>query len=303
MKENIREYRKEMTEKIIEALKNGTAPWQKSWSGNNSPINAVTGRHYTGSNIILLSLIGWTIDKGSDPRWCTYQQAKSKGWNVKRGSKGTRITFWKKIKITDNINNNSSTEDHNEHIERIPVMKFFTVFHASQIDGIDKFSPAPFHNVIDNMEAEKIIANSGAKIRHFGFSAFYSPDDDFIQVPDKKFFIDTASYYAVIFHEMAHWSGHHSRLNRDLSGLRGSTAYAREELVAEIASMFISVETGIPQKQEHFDNHVAYVNSWISLLEKDHNALFKAISDAEKATDFVLQLERKQNNDFSEIPH
>ena len=104
MKERIREYRQEITEKIIEALKNGTAPWQKSWSGNNSPINAVTGRHYTGSNIILLSLIGWIIDKGSDPRWCTYQQAKSKGWNVKRGSKGPRITFWKKIKITDNIN-------------------------------------------------------------------------------------------------------------------------------------------------------------------------------------------------------
>ena len=295
MKEHIKEYRQEMTEKMIEALKNGTAPWQKSWTGDSSPTNAVTGRRYTGSNTILLSLIGWLIDKGTDPRWCTYQQAQSKGWKIKRGSKGTKITFWKKIKIADN-----SPEEQIENTKIIPVVKFFTVFHASQIDGIEQFSPTPFNNVIDNQEAEKIILDSGAQIRHSGFSAFYSPQDDFIQVPQKKLFIDTTSYYAVIFHELSHWSGHSSRLKRNLSGLKTSTTYAREELVAEIASMFISVETGIPQNQEHFDNHVAYVSSWISILKEDHNALFKAISDAEKAANFILQTERKQDTDFYE---
>ena len=104
----------------------------------------------------------------------------------------------------------------------------------------------------------------------------------------------------MIFHELSHWSGHSSRLNRNLSVLRTSITYAREELVAEIASMFISVETGIPQNQEHFDNHVAYVSSWISILKEDHKALFKAISDAEKAANFILQTERKQDDDFYE---
>ena len=291
MKERIKEYRQEMTEKIIEALKNGTAPWQKSWSGDSSPINAVTGRRYTGSNIILLS---WLIDKGTDPRWCTYQQAQSKGWKIKRGARGSKIILWKTIDITD------PSEDGKENVKTMPVIKFFTVFHASQIEGIEPFSPKKFNNVIDSQEAEKIILNSGAKIRHSGFSAFYSPLDDFIQVPQKEFFIDTASYYAVIFHELSHWSGHSSRLNRNLSVLRTSITYAREELVAEIASMFISVETGIPQNQEHFDNHVAYVSSWISILKEDHNALFKAISDAEKAANFILKTERKQDDDFYE---
>ena len=116
------------------------------------------------------------------------------------------------------------------------------------------------------------------------------PESDLIRMPRRNSFDDTESYYSTLLHELAHWTGHSSRLDRFFSWSfdKNSEAYAREELVAEIASMFITLETGIRQTQEHFDNHVAYIDSWISLLKSDPNAIFKATQEANKAVDFIM---------------
>ena len=176
--------------------------------------------------------------------------------------------------------------------KNILMEKLFTVFHASQVEGIDAYNPASINAVESSEKAEKIIKDSGADIRHKGFRAFYRPSEDFIQIPPMMYFTDTAGYYATILHELVHWTGHKSRLDRDKCGKYGSPSYAREELVAEIGSIFVSAETGIPQTEEHFENHAAYVGSWISLLASDNNAIFKAASDANKAAEFLLQKER-----------
>lgn len=122
-----------------------------------------------------------------------------------------------------------------------------------------------------------------------GNEAYYSPRDDLIRMPYRHTFIDTESYLFTLLHELAHWTGHSSRLDRFCSWssyTTNSKSYAREELVAEIASMFLTVETVMKQTQEHFTNHVAYIDSWISLLKSDHNAIFKATQEAKKAVDF-----------------
>ena len=284
-----KEYRLEITNKIIEALKNGTAPWQRSWFGDDMPLNAITGSRYRGTNSLLLSVVGNVLDNGADPRWCTYLQAKLNGWKIKKDSRGTRIFFWKTINVKSNEAIADYCDETPDTLKTIPVMKFFTVFHSSQIEGIKPYAPTKVNNVIANQTVENIVINSGADIRYKGFRAFYSPVEDYIQVPQPEYFFDTNAYYSTLLHELAHWTGHQSRLKRNMWLNKNSPEYAREELVAEIASMFLSFETGLPQTQEHFDNHAAYIASWISLLSSNSNVIFKVASEAEKIVDLLLK--------------
>ena len=286
-----KEYRLEITNKIIEALKNGTAPWQRNWFGDDMPLNAITGSRYRGTNSLLLSVAGDVLDNGANPRWCTYLQAKLNGWKIKKDSSGTRIFFWKTISVKSNEVIDDYCDETSDALKTIPVMKFFTVFHASQIEGIEPYAPTKVNKVIANQIVENIIINSGADIRYKGFRAFYSPVEDYIQIPQPEYFFDTNAYYSTLLHELAYWTGHELKRNMQLN--KTSPAYAQEELVAEIASMFLSYETGIPQTQEHFDNHAAYIASWISLLSSNCNILFKAASDAEKIVDLLLRFKFK----------
>ena len=290
-----KEYKVEITNKIIEALKKGTASWQKNWFGNCMPFNAVTGSRYKGANSLLLLITGDILDNGADPRWCTYLQAKSQGWNIKKGAKGTRIFFWKTIGVKKDKSIYDENDTNSDTLKVIPIMKFFTVFHASQVEGIEPYAPKKINEIIANQVVENIIKNSGADIRCEGFRAFYSPTEDYIQIPRKEYFFDTNAYYSTLLHELAHWTSHPLRLNRAISVNKSSPEYAREELVAEIASMFLSAETGVPQTQEHFNNHAAYISSWISLVSSDYNALFKAASDAEKVVDLLLGFKEKSD--------
>ena len=166
------------------------------------------------------------------------------------------------------------------------------MFHASQIDGIEPYEPK-VHNAIEcNEKAERILKESGADIRHGGDGAYYNFADDYIQLPNMEQFNSQADYYATALHELTHWTGHSSRLNREQVGDKNSEAYAREELVAEIGSMFVSAETGIQQTKEHFANHASYVDFWIKAVEEDPNALFRAVSQAQKASEEILKHER-----------
>jgi antirestriction protein ArdC len=161
------------------------------------------------------------------------------------------------------------------------------VFHASQIDGIPAFvaptvEQAPWRRP---KAAEVILRNSAAVVRYGGERAFYSPGTDHIQLPPDHAFIGPAEWAATLLHELSHWSGHSSRLNRDLKNRFGSEAYAAEERRAELSSVFIGAEVGLPCD---IPNHASYLASWITALKADKREIFRAASDAQKIADYVL---------------
>ena len=288
------EYRDELVKKLCDAMEKGTAPWQKTWTDGDAPFNAVSGRPYHGINSINLALQSQSLGHAEDPRWLTYDQAKEKGWHVKPGERGTHVEFYKfdeKPKV-DEFGDPVLDEDGKQEVEKSVLVRNYVVFHASQIEGISPYVPKARNPIETNEKAERILKESGAEIRHGGNEAFYSLTGDYIQVPERGQFKTQADYYSTALHELSHWTGHPSRLNRETSSDMNSETYAKEELVAEISSMFVSAETGIPQTQEHFDNHAAYVDHWVKAIKEDPNALFRAVNQAQKASEEILKHER-----------
>lgn len=292
-----RDHRQEVTDSIIKLLEEGVAPWQKPWdSGLSMPMNPTTGREYRGGNAIHLMATGMARSF-DDPRWLTYKQAAENGWQVRKGEKGTQIEFWDikpngRQTDTDPPDKPDATKD--ESTRNRLIHRIYTVFNAKQIDGIPPYSRqerSPFEAVASG---ERILANSGLSIAHDQQDrAFYSRSTDSIHLPPKSAFNDAAGYYGTALHEVAHASGHPSRLNRatlNESYRFGDLNYAKEELRAELASVFIAAETGIPHNPA---NHAAYVGSWIKALEDDKNEIFRAAHDASAATDYVLALDRE----------
>ncbi|MFO9238399.1 zincin-like metallopeptidase domain-containing protein [Legionella pneumophila serogroup 1] len=280
---------------IIESLKAGTAPWLKPWepgTGNSQiPFNPVTGKRYRGINALYLML-----NQSSDNRWLTYKQAQSIDAQVRKGEKGTCIQYWKfneeKIK-EDDAGNPILDEQGNPlkvqvNLER-PKVFYATVFHASQIDNMPELIlKEPDWSLIE--KAEKLLLHSGATILHSEADrAFYKLSTDSIHLPPKEQFKSAALYYATALHELGHWSGHSSRLNRDLGHPFGSEAYAKEELRAEIASMLLGAELGIGHDPSQ---HTAYIKSWIHVLEDDPLEIFRVSADAEKIVNHLCSLEQ-----------
>lgn len=278
----------EFAEMIVSKLEAGAAPWQRGWSINEALTkpyhNAVSGGEYHGANIFRLFFASET--KGySDNRWMTYKQAQEKGWQVRKGEKGTHVSFYKAYKPEDK----DGDEDSGESKWRY-ALKVYTVFNAEQIDGIPDL-PAPETYDWDPVElGERILANSGAVIIHKASAkgCVYFPVRDEIELPLKEQFTDAAEYYAAALHELAHWTGAASRLDRNLTTNHGKDEYAREELRAEIASWMISAATGLPFKP---DSHVAYVNGWIQAIKKDYREIFRACADAERIKNYILALD------------
>ena len=288
------EYRDELVKKLCDAMENGTAPWQRTWTDGDAPFNVVSGRAYHGINAVNLALQSQALGHSNDGRWLTFDQAKEKGWHVKQGEKGTHVEFYKfeeKPKF-DEAGSPVLDADGKQEVEKSVIVRNYVVFHASQIEGIEPYVPKARNPIEDNEKAERILKESGAEIRHGGNEAFYNRTNDYIQLPEKGQFKSQADYYASALHELGHWTGHSSRLNRPASGDMKSETYAKEELVAEISSMFVSAETGIPQTKEHFENHASYVDYWVKAVKEDPNALFKAVSQAQKASEEILKYER-----------
>lgn len=295
MAANKKPYHERVAEEILEQLKEGTAPWMKPWEAGqvmDAPVNALTGKPYRGWNSIYLSM----QQKGEDNRWCTYKQAKELGAQVRRGEKSTEVQYWKFFDKKPKLDSqgkpvlDSKGNQEYEHVElaRPRVFRAY-VFHASQIDNMP---PMPERKTIPEWErhekAEAVLQGSGAKIFHDqGDRAFYNSYSDEIHLPPKGQFPSSDNYYATALHELGHWTGHETRLNRDLGHPFGSEGYAKEELRAEMASFMIGTELGIGHDPSQ---HVAYIGSWIKAVEDDPFELFRAARDAQEISDYVNEL-------------
>jgi len=297
MKSDQKPFHETVAEKLIEQLREGTAPWQKPWepgdAGTFMPINPTTGKRYRGINALQLMSEGH-----ADPRWMTYKQAAALDAQVRRGEKGTQIQYWKftdeQTKTVDGkpvLDNSGKEVKETVKLER-PRVFFATVFNAEQIDGLPPLAPRKEQTWNAVERAEQILQASGASIRHDQHDrAFYRVSTDNVHMPDKALFPTADAYYATALHELGHWTGHPSRLDRDLVHPFGSEGYAKEELRAEIASMILGDELGIGHDP---GQHAAYVGAWIKALQDDSLEIFRAAADAEKIRDYVLGLEQQQ---------
>jgi antirestriction protein ArdC len=281
-----RDYRKEVTDDIIKMLEEGTAPWQRPWEAGElgrSPYNPTTNKPYRGGNVLGLMIAG--LRKGyTDPRWLTYKQAQEQGWQVRKGEKSTGIEFWDIGRGKDDEGESDAEKPRSRMIHRV-----YSVFNAQQIDDIPALE-LPERKPFEAIEAgEKMLKDSGADIRHGGAKAYYSPCTDHIQMPPRECFTDEPHYYSTALHELAHWTGAKHRLNR-LTDTQpfGSPEYAKEEIRADLSSLFLSAELGIPYDPK---DQASYIQSWIKVLKNDKNEVFRAAADASKACDYLHSLE------------
>lgn len=300
--QSVEKYITGVASKLVAALEEGTAPWQKMWtpgSGSFLPKNGLTGDNYHGANVMVL--LSEVLSKGyGENIWITFNQAKQLGGHVRKGEKGTTCFRYLRDVIPVKDENGSAELDAegNPIVKLMTGMKLFTVFNIAQIDGISPeklkamTEPPPEAQWTSVERAEKIISASGAKVRNEDQDrAFYSPSEDVIVMPTRGQFPSADSYYDTLLHELGHWTGHKSRLARDLSGSFGSESYAREELRAEISSMMLCGTLGISHDSS---NNASYVASWIKILKNDPKEIFRACSDAEKIQSFVLGFEEKR---------
>ena len=286
-----------ITNKIIDSLQEGVIPWRKPWAGYNSmPKNPVSGTRYSGLNIFLLACSPF-----NNPNWLTFNQAKKAGGTIKKGEKGTPVIFWKFAKKE---NGRWQNADPREDEDALPILRYYTVFNAEQCEGIpDKLSAMPEATTYQHDKinaAEKIVSSFVDKpaIRHkLGDRASYNPSKDLITMPEMSQFEITERYYSTLFHEMAHSTGHESRLARkeitDLVQL--SSAYGEEELTAEMAAAFLCSDAGIDNSV--IDNAASYIDSWLKVLKQPRNAkmIVMAASRAKKAADYILGKHAKKS--------
>lgn len=278
----------EFTNTIVAALERGVVPWQRGWNpdlcaGPSAPINAVTGRRYHGANVLTLAMNPASFETG-DPRWCTYQQAQSRGWQIRKGEKATTVFLCKPLEVE----NDKRADDRDRPATKIiNMLRAFSVFHSTQMDGIPPYVRPSHEEAPWTMpEATQIILdNHGVPIRIGGDRAFYSPALDFIQMPPYGAFEDDAALAAVAMHEASHSTGHPSRLKRDQSGKFGSPLYAMEELVAELSSFMVNSTLGLPTDTQ---NHSAYMGHWAAKMKEDNRAIFRAASEAQRSASYLL---------------
>jgi len=269
-----------VTERVVAALEAGTPPWIAPWQdGTAIPSNLATGKPYRGINVLMLHLE--TAARGfPDSRWLTLKQANALGARVKRGEHGATVVFFKWKEVGEEA---SEATDETKRV--VPMLRAYTVFNASQVEFLpERFDLGQQPQWHPAAEAETLLRESGATIRHGGNRACYLPGEDLIQLPPPAWFPEAEGYYATALHELTHWTGHSARLNRPLGGRHGIEAYAYEELVAEMGAAFLCAHCGIPSHLEH----AAYIEAWLAALRHDKRLIFVAAAAAQKAADFVL---------------
>lgn len=267
-----------VTEKIISQLESGVIPWQRPWKVE-APANLVSGKEYRGINVFLLATQGY-----GSRYWLSAKQVGDLGGTIKPGQRSSLVTYWrvgdKKI-VKD--------ADGHERISRPFLLRYYNVFNVEQTDLAAKLNLGGSVRASDIEAAEKIVAGMPQRPRITQeHQAFYRPSTDTVGMPAKAAFRSMESYYATLFHELTHSTGHESRIGRDgIEKLNtfGSESYSKEELVAELGAAMLSGVAGISPAV--IDNNAAYLQSWIKVLKGDSRMIVSAASAAQKAADFI----------------
>jgi antirestriction protein ArdC len=280
-----------VTERIVDYIeKNQVLPWTKPWAcvGNENASQNFKSKHaYSGVNAILTGMSGY-----ASPYWLTFKQAKEMGGVVRKEEKATPVVYWNTVKKKEE---DDESEDGSNKPKKFGFHKMFFVFNEEQIDGID-FPDLPVSEVQEFSplkEAERVFKNMQNRpmLVHGGASAFYSPGMDRVVLPEQGSFVAPAEYYSALFHEVAHSTGHPSRLNRFAQEADnhkfGSQSYSKEELVAEISSAFILNTVGINTESSD-RNSAAYIKSWLKALRNDPRMIVSASSKACIAADYIM---------------
>jgi antirestriction protein ArdC len=279
----------DITNKIIAELEAGRVPWVQPWGTAAAkgplalPKSAASGRQYSGINILILWAAA-TEHGFTGQSWLTFRQALSLGGHVRKGERGTTVVYADRFVPASEKRRAHET---GEETQAMPFLKQFTVFNCDQCGGlppeIASTAPPPPPGLIEP-QVEYLIKATGIDFRIGGNRAFYMPAEDYVQVPPPQAYFEPINWHRTALHELAHASGHPSRLNRDLSGSYGTKKYAFEELVAEISSAFSCASLGIVPTVRHAD----YIGSWLEVLREDSRAIIRAASKASKVADYLL---------------
>ena len=272
-----------VTDRFIEQLENGMIPWQKPWTGIRSgAYNRISKKSYSLLNQMLLKHEG---------EYATFKQWQDLGGHVRKGEKSEIVVFWKVQPIEE------EKEDGTKEVKHIPLLKYFNVFHISQVDGVEPLSNDELKEIEPIEKADSILhdywTRENITVEHIaGDDAYYSPTRDLIHLPLFEQFTDANEYYSTAFHESVHSTMKESRCNRaeDRKGKLvafGSNEYSKEELVAEIGSASLMNIIGI-ETSKSFRNSSAYIQNWLSVLKNDVKFIVSASSKAEKAVDYIL---------------
>jgi len=284
------ELMKNIADNVVGMMKEHGADWAKPWrkavGATGEPLSAKK-RHYTGINRMNLGLV-IALQGYSSPVFGTFKQWKSLGAKVKKGSSGIPVVFYSQIKIKDK----QSDED-----RMVPMLKAFYVFNADQVEGWDgswiKDQAPEDQEWEDAVDADALIEACGATFHHTqGNRAYYNRGSDSVTVPLRSQFKDASGYYGTAFHELVHWTGHKSRLDREFGNRFGDAKYAMEELVAELGAVMLSIISKVDV--DPAPDHAKYLNSWIRMLGDHPNAIIKATSAAQKASEYILQSSNAQ---------
>lgn len=271
-------------DKVVAAMEEGSAPWIRPWTGGPAmPYNAVTGRPYSGGNVVALWAAGMSYTSNG---WLTFRQAISAGCVVKEGEKGTPVYFMSQA---------TSKKEAEEEGERGKYFfaKAFVVFNVEQLTDIEAGAVATLRAKHERPstrshferleEAEYIARGTGADIRHGGDSACYVPSLDIVKMPEAEHFASRDGYYATLFHELTHWTGAEKRLNRLVPARFGSADYAFEELVAELGGAFICGQLGL----ENIGQSAAYLKGWARACREMPDLFPRAASYAQRAANLI----------------
>lgn len=263
----------QITDKLLQLMLENGSDWRRPWLGGGIAKNIVSKRSYRGVNIPILGLSGH-----SSPWFGTYKQITEAGGQVRKGEKATHIFFWKPLNVKDR----DSEED-----RQILMARSYAVFNLDQCDNAPVMPTETRPTIERHGEFDRIIEATGAQITFNGDRAAYIPSQDRIVMPKPEQFTSTEGYCGTLAHECAHWTGHPSRLDRDLSGRFGDKAYGLEELVAEISAGLTCISVGvIPEPRVE---SAKYLNNWVAAMREDKRIVVSMFSKAQAATDFILK--------------
>jgi antirestriction protein ArdC len=281
-----------VTDRIVAILDAGVIPWKASWVKQGyDPQSLITRKHYRGINRLLLGIVAQRQGYGS-PYWLTYRQARDLGGNVRKGEKGCPCFFWKIYDGTTVAEDNAPAKDTGDQQQKRFVARYYTVFSLDQCEGIQAPPPppAPRSSFEPLMACERIVAGyHGPIINQGNYDPCYYPKLDLVRVPSPNLFHSRENYYATLFHEIGHSSGHPNRLGRfstDVGAPFASHEYSREELVAELSAAFLCAEAGIAATS--INDQAAYIAGWLHALKNDNRLMVIAAAQAQRAADYIL---------------